>query len=249
MAECDFDDRRLSFGAASGSYADYRPGYPDEALQWVLALATRPVQRIADVGAGAGALTRSLVRLAPQVEAFDPDLGMLDELGRRLPDVARHQAPAEQLPLPDASVDAVVVGQAWHWFDRAAAASEFTRVVRPGGVIGLLWNVRDDREPWLAALSDLIDGEDSLRAGRADALHLVAAVHPQVMRRDFTHRVAMAPEAVVGLVSTFSYVRLRPDADAVLASVRELLATHPDTAGRATVDLPYVTAAYRVPCP
>jgi len=248
MAEPDFDDRRLSFGAQSQNYADHRPGYPDEALQWVLALASRPVERIADVGAGAGALTRSLVGLAPQVEAFDPDQGMLDELGRRLPDVPRHRAAAEHLPLPDASVDAVMVGQAWHWFDRQAAALEFTRVVRPGGVIGLLWNVRDDREPWMAALSDLIDGEDSLRSSRADALHLVAAVHPQVMRRDFTQRVAMPSEAVVGLVSTFSYVRLRPDAEAVLASVRHLLATHPDTVGRDTVELPYVTAAYRIPC-
>ena len=214
MSEVEFEGRRLSFGAASSSYADHRPGYPDEALRWVLDLVDGPVERIADVGAGAGALTRSLVRMAAQV-----------------------------------GVDALMVGQAWHWFDRAAAAAEFTRVVRPGGVIGLLWNVRDDREPWMAALSDLIDGEDSLRAIRADALPLVAAVHPQVERREFGHQVPMPPEAVVGLVSTFSYVRLRPDADAVLAAVRELLATHPDTAGRTTVDLPYVTAAYRIPCP
>jgi SAM-dependent methyltransferase len=174
---------------------------------------------------------------------------MLEELGRRLPGVPRHLAPAERLPLPDDGVDALTVGQAWHWFDRAAAAAEFTRVVRPGGVIGLLWNVRDDRESWMAALSDLIDGEDSLRDTRADALTQIAAVHPQVQRREFGHQVAMPPEAVVGLVSTFSYVRLRPDGDAVLAAVRDLLATHPGTAGRTTVDLPYVTAAYRIPCP
>ena len=103
---------------------------------------------------------------------------MLDELGRQLPGIPRHQAQAERLPLADGSVDAVTAAQAWHWFDQPAAAAEFLRVVRPGGVIGLLWNVRDDRVGWMAAMSELVDGEDSMRAKRSDALPGIREVAP-----------------------------------------------------------------------
>ena len=249
MSEPTFEDRRLSFGAEAATYARHRPGYPPEAVRWVLAGATRPVVDVADVGAGTGALTRVLVGLGLRVTAYEPDPGMLDELGRRDPDVPRHVAHAEHLPLADAAADAVTVAQAWHWFDKLAAGAEFVRVVRPGGVIGLLWNVRDDRVPWMADMSDIVGGEDSMRADRTDALAEIAAVHPGVERADFPHSLSMTPEQIVALASTFSYVRLRPDSEAVYAELRTLLATHPDTAGRAVVAVPYVTAAYRIPRP
>jgi ubiquinone/menaquinone biosynthesis C-methylase UbiE len=101
-----------------------------------------------------------LVGLGLSVSAYEPAAGMLDELARALPDVPRHVASAERLPLDDASVDAVTAAQAWHWFDKPVAADEFRRVVRPGGVIGLLWNVRDDTVGWMGAMSDIVDGED-----------------------------------------------------------------------------------------
>lgn len=247
MPTPSFDDRKLSFGAAAATYARFRPGYPAEAVRWILEAARTDVRTVADVGAGTGALTRLLAGLGLDVTAYEPDPGMLEALGASLPEVARQVAHAEQLPLADSAVDAVLVGQAWHWFDKPAAAAEFVRVVRPGGVIGMVWNVRDDRVPWMGELSDLIDGEDSMRSSRADALAQIAEVHPTVERRDFPHEVPMTPDEVVGLVSTFSYVRLREDSDDVYAAVRALLATHPSTAGRDVVAVPYVTAAYRVP--
>src|SRR5690349_1762190 len=99
----------------------------------MLAGATRPVEDVADVGAGTGKLTERLVELAPRVTAFEPDDGMLAELGRQVPQGGRQQARAESLPVPDDSFDALTVGQAWHWFDHPATAAEFRRVVRPGG--------------------------------------------------------------------------------------------------------------------
>ena len=249
MTSPGFDDRRLSFGVAAADYAAHRPGYPVQAVRWVLEAATRQVREVADVGAGTGAFSAVLTGLGYTVTAFEPDPGMLEQLRGSRPDVAGVLSHAESLPLHDASVDALTAAQAWHWFDRAAAAAEFVRVVRPGGVIGLFWNVRDDRVPWMGALSDLIDGEDTMRASRADALPQIQAVHPGVVRGDFPHTVAMTPDAVVGLVGTFSYVRLRADADQVRAAVRGLLATHPDTAGRAVVEVPYVCAAYRIARP
>jgi len=246
VASPGFDDRRLSFGAAAADYAAHRPTYPVEAVRWALGAATRPVREVADVGAGTGAFSGVLAALGLDVTAFEPDAGMLQQLTTDHPDVRSVQAHAEHLPIDDGSVDAITAAQAWHWFDKPAAAAEFVRVVRPGGVIGLFWNVRDDRVPWMDALSDIVEGEDSMRATRSDALAEIAAVHPGVERGDFPHTAAMSPEAVVGLVSTFSYVRLRTDADDVYAAVRTLLATHPDTAGRDVVEVPYLCAAYRV---
>jgi SAM-dependent methyltransferase len=241
-----FEDRRLSFGAEAGTYADHRPGYPAAAVAWVLDAATHPVRDVADVGAGAGALTRLLAERGLSVTAYDADGQMLAELERRVPGVPTRVSAAESLPLDDASVDAVLVAQAWHWFDKPAAAVEFVRVVRPGGVIGLLWNVRDSRVPWMAELSDLIGGEDTMRASRSEAMAEIVSVHPGVEHADFPHIVPMTPDRLLGLLSTYSYVRLRADADDVYAAVRRLLATHPGTAGRAVLDVPYVTATYRV---
>jgi len=247
MSGPTFDERKQSFGADAANYAAFRPGFPPEAARWILEGATRPVVDVADVGAGTGAFTRVLADLGLRVSAYEPDPGMLAELERALPDVPRHVATAENLPIADAGVDALTVAQAWHWFDKPAAGAEFLRVVRPGGVIGLLWNIRDDNVGWMAAMSDIVDGEDSMRASRVDAHAEIAAVHPEVERADVAHTVAMTPDDIVRLASTFSYVRLRADSDQVYADLRELLATHPDTAGRELIDVPYVCATYRIP--
>jgi SAM-dependent methyltransferase len=247
MSGPTFDERKQSFGADAANYAAFRPGFPPAAARWIIEGATRPVLDVADVGAGTGAFTRVLAGLGLRVSAYEPDPGMLAELARALPDVPRHVASAEHLPVDDAGVDALTVAQAWHWFDKPAAAAEFLRVVRSGGVIGLLWNVRDDNVVWMGAMSDIVDGEDSMRASRVDAHAEIAAVHPEVERADFAHTVPMSPDDIVRLASTFSYVRLRPDSDAVYAELRELLATHPETAGRDLIDVPYVCATYRIP--
>lgn len=249
MSEPTFDQRRLSFGADASTYAEFRPTFPPDAARWIMAAATRPVVQVADVGAGTGAFTGVLVGLGLEVSAYEPDAGMRAELARRLPGVPQHEGSAERLPLDDESVDAVTAAQAWHWFDKPAAAAEFVRVVRPGGVIGVLWNVRDDSVPWMAAMSDIVGGEDSLRASRTDAMAEIQAVHPTVERADFRHTVPMTPEQVVGLASTFSYVRLRPDAERVHEELRTMLSTHPDTAGARSIEVPYVCATYRIARP
>ncbi|HEY7859182.1 MAG TPA: class I SAM-dependent methyltransferase [Candidatus Nanopelagicales bacterium] len=256
----DHETRRLSFGAEAGAYARFRPTYPREAIQWVLTAETVEVTRVLDVGAGTGALTTVLVAEGLDVTAVEPDAGMRDQLAGALPGVSVLAGSAESVPLPDSSVDAVVAGQAWHWFEPGAAVAEFARVLVPGGILGLLWNLRDDSVPWVAALSGLIGGEDTLRAAResdnvAAALRTPASLESagtvvstrftEPERAVFAHQVSLTVDSLVGLVSTFSYVRLSPRRDEVLAAVRDLATTHPDLAGRNTFELPYVTAAYR----
>jgi len=108
--------------------------------------------RVADLGAGTGILTGALARLGTDVIAVEPDQAMLAELRRQLPAVRAVEGSAEALPLPDHSVDAVLCGQALHWFDLDLALPEIARVLTPGGVLAGLWNVDDDRVGWVAEL-------------------------------------------------------------------------------------------------
>jgi ubiquinone/menaquinone biosynthesis C-methylase UbiE len=246
MTEPSMEDRALSFGQAAQSYDANRPRYPRESVEWVLEAAQRRVHDVADVGAGTGALTSLLVSMGFDVTAFDADGQMLDQLQRSVPAATAVVAPAERLVLGDASVDALTVAQAFHWFDPVAAAQEFSRVLRPGGVVGLFWNLRDDRTAWWAALRPIINGPDWERADGAEALAELAQVFPNVERREFAHVTPMTKERIVNLCNTFSFVRLRDDVDEVLEQVRTILASHPDTKDRDVIDVPYVTAAYRV---
>jgi SAM-dependent methyltransferase len=144
--------RALSFGAAASSYDAGRPGYPAEAVRWTL---PDRVDRVLDLGAGTGKLSQAVAALGLDVVAVEPDEAM-----RALVPVEALAGTAEQIPLPDASVDAVLVGQAFHWFDPALALPEMRRVLRPGGSIGLFWNLYDDAVPWVSQLVDLYAAED-----------------------------------------------------------------------------------------
>ena len=137
--------RARSFGALADAYDRWRPGYPDDAVAWLLPPGARDV---ADVGAGTGKLTGSLLARGLRVTAVEPDPAMLGVLSRMHPAADGRPGGADALPLADASVDAVVVGQAWHWFPHERAAAEVRRVLRPGGRLGLVWNQAAPGEPW-----------------------------------------------------------------------------------------------------
>jgi SAM-dependent methyltransferase len=257
-ASVDYGARRLSFGAQAATYARFRPTYPIAAIRWVVSAAQVDVRRVLDVGAGTGALTAVLAGAGWDVTALEPDPGMRHQLGAALPTVSLLAGSAESLPLADRSMDAVLAAQAWHWFDPARAVPELERVLVPGGVLGLLWNVRDDSVPWVSALSGIIGGEDTLRAARREQGVAAALRQPDSLdalehgrrltapeRELFPHTVSHTVDSLIGLVSTYSYVRLSPRRDEVLEAVRHLVTTHPDLAGRNNFELPYACVAYR----
>jgi SAM-dependent methyltransferase len=148
--------RGSSFGSVAAAYAEHRPGYPAAAVRWCVAPVGRDIGslRVLDLGAGTGKLTAALAELAAEVTAVEPDPAMLEELGRGLPSVRALAGSAEQIPLPDASVDAVLCGQSMHWFDLSRALPEIARVLVPGGTLGALWNSDDDSVPWVAGLQE-----------------------------------------------------------------------------------------------
>jgi len=134
-------------------------------------------------------------------------------------------------------LDAVLVGQAWHWFDQQQALAQVRRVLRPGGVLGLLWNVFDDGAPWVADLVAVAAAEDRLSA-MDDELPYDGEPVPE--RREFAHRQAMTRDLLVdNLASRIGTVLMAPAArEDLLRRVREL-------APADTFELPWVCDTWR----
>jgi SAM-dependent methyltransferase len=241
-----WQQRRTSFGSVAADYAALRPGYPADAVAFLLGEHPR---RVLDLGAGTGLLTDVLLAAGHEVVAVDPSEAMLARLRARLPQVATASGGAEAVPLPDADVDAVVAGQAAHWFDPVPAVAELRRVLRPGGIVGFVWNTRDERVPWVRALGKLLAAEArDHEADQGVVARFAAELPASVQTFDSGTVQALTPEQVVGGIGTRSYVATMDDARRTqfLGRVRDLLTHHPDTRGRARLDLPYTTRAYRL---
>jgi SAM-dependent methyltransferase len=241
------EEMSTSFGAHASTYESGRPGYPADAVAWLLEPARRPDRslRVADVGAGTGKLTRVAVELGSEVVAIDPDDAMLAALRDAVVGVPTFVGRAESLPLPDAAVDAVLYGQAWHWVDVPDASAEAARVLRAGGVLGLVWNIRDERVEWVRRLTDVMHGSNAeeLLAGGGPQ---VAAPFSGLEKQSWEWSRPMTRDDLLAMARSRSYVITAPPAER--ARMEEALAVLLDdigAVGEATVDLPYITHAFR----
>ena len=234
-------DRSLSFGEEAAAYERGRPSYPPEAIDWLLPSGARDVL---DLGAGTGKLTIRLVERGLNVIAVDPIPEMLEVLRGSLPDTPALLGTAEEIPLPDSSVDSVLVAQAWHWFDPERAVKEVARVLRPGGRLGLVWNVRDERLGWVRDLGRIIGHEDDPYGRRQVAL---PSPFTDQERSQIEWTSYLTPQALVDLVASRSYCITSPTEvrTRTLDRVRELLNTHPALVNTSGLALPYVTVGIR----
>ncbi|MDX6427869.1 MAG: hypothetical protein QOE54_235 [Streptosporangiaceae bacterium] len=223
--------RASSFGTSATAYAEQRPGYPEAAGRW--ALAGAPGGRVLDLGAGTGKLTGLLAALVDDLIAVEPDAGMLEELRRRLPGVDARQGSAEDIPVEDASVDAILVGQAMHWFDQERSLPELARVLAPGGVLAGLWNLDDDRVPWLAGLKELTGNTASYLTWNPVPLLAEARLFTHPEQAEFANPQRRTTESMIATVLTHSQVLVLPENERVtlVGDVREYLAKTPETAG------------------
>ncbi|WP_107655897.1 class I SAM-dependent methyltransferase [Nocardia suismassiliense] len=245
-----------SFGAAAPAYAEHRPDYAADAVRWALAAA--PGLRVLDLGAGTGKLTGTLVALGADVVAVEPDSAMLAELRRVLPTVRALSGSAEQIPLPDGSVDAVLAGNAMHWFDMAVAGPEIARVLAPEGILAGLWNVMDDRVDWVAGLervggSAAIGPRDTFSSWRAatERLYLPASgLNPRFglpEQAEFSHGQRRTADSLVATLGTRAGVLVMPEPErlAALDRIRTFLASRSETSS-GEFTLPLLTGVLRV---
>lgn len=238
------DDRRLSFGAIAAKYHRFRAPLSAAAVDWLVPAGCAAA---AELGAGTGLFTRQLAERVPRVHAVEPDERMRGELAAACPDVTVLDGSAERVPLPDASVDAVFAVGAWHWFEPVRAVPEIARVLRRGGVLAVAWNIRAAAVPWVAELDRLVRRRfpSDRRPGRFVLPGDAPFGEPE--REVIPWSYPMTPGELVESLSTYSHVIMLPQKqrDAVLDAVREHLATHPDLAGRGTIDVPFESVCYR----
>ncbi|MEY2421847.1 MAG: hypothetical protein QOI95_1914 [Acidimicrobiaceae bacterium] len=146
-----------AFGPAAADYERARPSYPPESIDILRReINVGPSARVCDLAAGTGKLTRLLVATGADVVAVEPVPGMRAQLCEVLPEIEVLDGTAEAIPLEDGSVDVVTVAQAFHWFEFDEALAEIRRVLRPGGGLAILFNQRDEREPWVAKMNEVI---------------------------------------------------------------------------------------------
>ena len=221
------DERRgraTSFASVADAYERARPEYPEDAVRWLTG--DDPVD-VVDLGAGTGKLTRGLVAIGHRVTAIDPLAEMLEHLRRAAPGVTAVTGSAEQIPLPDGSTDVVVSAQAFHWFDHQPALREMARVLRPGGRIAVVWNTRDSRKPWTAALSSAI-GSETVESRDAVEPIVASGLFGPVEQASFPFVQRLDREQLLDLVRSRSYCAVMPpgDREQVLGRVAELYAAH-----------------------
>ena len=240
----------VGFERGAAEYQRARPGYPAAVFDLLAAqVGLGPGCQVLDLAAGTGKFTTGLVDRGAEVTAVEPVEAMAAELRAILPEVEVHDGLAESLPGPDDEFDLVTVAQAFHWFDAPAALAEIRRVLRPGGSLAMVWNVRDETVDWVRQIGDL--GE-AAGGGRPYDQHTSVDWEQVIaqaggfgpVREDwFPNWQEVDVDIVVDRVASTSWVSALADEprSAVLDEVRSLLVRHPAVRGHERFPFPHAT--------
>ena len=247
------DAAARGFEANADGYARGRPDYPPALDRWLHDVACiGPGTTVVDLGAGTGKFLPRLSSTGATVIAIEPVAAMRARLSADFPGVDARPGTAEAMPLADASADAVVCAQAFHWFATAAALQEIVRVLRPGGVLALAWNVRDESVDWVRRLSDLIRPYEGAvpRYYTGDWRRVFPATgFGPLAESRFAHAHVGPPrQVIVDRFLSVSFIAALPDAERRQVERRliDFIADEPALAGSASVSMPYETVAFRI---
>lgn len=242
------------FDTAADAYERGRPDYPEAVIRHLgRVLGLSPSTTVVDLGSGTGKFTRALAPLGAARVAVEPIAGMRRVFAREVSDVPVLAGTAEAIPLPDGFADAVVVAQAFHWFRPRPALREIARVLRPGGGLGLVWNIRDETVGWSRRLTEIIERyRYASRIPRSrdrswrSAFDRGEAPFGPLAEKVFSHVQRAPRETFVARVLSVSVIAVLPPAEQrrVAAKVRAVLASDPATRGRSTVAMAYRTEVY-----
>lgn len=239
------------FSAAAETYARGRPDYPAQAALWLQEdLALGPGKTVLEVGAGTGKFIPMLRQSKALMRALEPVEEMRHRLAMAHDDVETLAGTATSIPLPDETVDAVVCAQAFHWFATSEALAEFRRVLVPGGRLGLIWNVRDETVPWVAALSAILSPlEGDTPRYRSGAWRAVFPAEGFSFAGErcapYTHQ-GSPEDVILKRMLSVSFVAAQPEAiqQDVAAKIRRLIEQTPALAGQSEVAFPYETRLF-----
>jgi len=238
------------FAVGAANYVAGRPEYPPAIEAWLTdELGLDAGKTVLDLGAGTGKFSRSLLATGAKVIAVEPVAAMLDQLVRQYPEIESRRGSADAIPLGDASVDAVVCAQSFHWFATPAALHEIHRVLKPGGALGLVWNDRDNNVAWVAALTRIMkpfEGDTPrFHSQKWRAMFPAEGFGPLREKRFQNWHTGPPEQVIVDRILSVSFIAaLAPDEqERVKAEIREVIATSPELAGKAQVTFPYETLA------
>lgn len=242
---------QVGFQRAAERYERGRPEAPPAAIEaLVLSLGISGQSRVLELGAGTGKLSRRLAPRAGQYVALEPVAGMREQFRRAVPDVSLVAGIAEMLPLRNATVDAVVAAQAFHWFDVPRAMDEMRRVLRPDGTVGLLWNLRDESVDWVRQATEILNRYDArgprYRSGVwREAWNRTPGFTP-LEKQSFSFVQRLGRDAALDRFTSISFIASLEGARyrEAHSSLRTLLDTHPQTAARTEITLPYQCEVY-----
>jgi SAM-dependent methyltransferase len=239
------------YATAAASYVKGRPDYPPAVSAWLKdSLGLGPGASVLDLGAGTGKFTPRLLDTGAAVIAVEPVPAMLAKLAAALPQVTALAGTATAIPLPDAAVDAVVCAQAFHWFATPAALDEILRVLKPGGKLGLVWNLRDASVPWVARLDAIVnqaEGDTPRYYTGAWRQVFPHAGLTSLQESHFSHGHTGSPEDVLfNRVRSTSFIAALPpqERQRIDEAIGRLIASEAALQGRQTISVPYQTAAF-----
>ncbi|MEO5992797.1 MAG: class I SAM-dependent methyltransferase [Arthrobacter sp.] len=230
-----------SFQDGGEHYDRVRPGYPEESADWLIPGGAADA---ADLGAGTGKFTALLVGRGLRTAAVDPSADMLEQLRRALPGVTADEGTAERTGLPDSAFDVVTVAQAWHWCDPLLASTEIARILRPHGVLGLIWNQLDTSVPWVHRLSRI------MHAGDVHKPHFTPPLGPEFTGLE-SHLTRWEDPVrgadILALAKSRSYYLAAGQATRtkVLGNLDWYLHEHLGHQGDEVIPLPYLTQSWR----
>jgi SAM-dependent methyltransferase len=211
------------FTGLADVYARCRPSYPAEAIDFVMAhCALGPGSVMVDIGSGTGISSRLFAERGLRVIGIEPNAEMRQKADREplseglIPPEYR-AGRAEATGLPDAFADAVLAAQAFHWFATAPALAEFHRILKPGGWLTLLWNERDESDPFTAAYGNVFRADpqaaklESYRGAAGQPL-LTSPLFEAAERVLFSHAQSVDLDGMLGRAFSASYAPKEPDA-------------------------------------
>jgi SAM-dependent methyltransferase len=239
------------YTAKAEAYIRGRPEYPAAVHDWLREdLALSEGKTVLDLGAGTGKFLPHLCATSATVIAVEPVAAMRAQLTERNPGVEAKPGTAEQIPLANGAVDAIVCAQAFHWFANSAALAEIRRVLKPGGRLGLIWNVRDESVAWVAALTRIMApyeaGVPRYHTGDWRRLFPAEGFGPLRERHFPNAHAGPAEQVILDRILSVSFIAALPPAGQadVAGRIRALIAATPALAGKAEVAFPYDTAAF-----